>query len=508
MSRGQDDLVPSKLATSGGLRVGAWWIEPDSGQLVSGDETVRVEPKAMEVLVYLASRPGEVISREDLEHHVWRGALVGYDAVTNTIIKLRKALGDNAREPRYIVTVPKRGYRLVAPVGLGHEESARDQDRPEYPMPPQPGRKRSSVRRTAWSLAIMVAVVLAGAALLVYRSRDNEQPLAQDLTRSQSIVVLPFENLSDDAEQEIFADGITEDIITDLSRLSGLQVIAGNTSFTYKGRRVKPRELRADLQVDFVLDGSIRRQGDALRINAQLVDARTGFQKWAARFDRPIGELFDVQDAVTGSIADALALRISEQEQQRLAQRSTGNLQAYDAFLDGQRLSKLGTEETNQQARNAYVRAIELDPAFGRAYGALAVTMAVAFRRGWTNAPVETLDRAGILAKKAVALDGTIPQTHWALGYVYLMQNEHEKAEAAAAEAISIAPNFADGYGLLALINNNLGQPEKAIDQITEGMRLNPYYTWGYTYKLGRAYYMLGRYEDAIAALEKAQERN
>jgi tetratricopeptide (TPR) repeat protein len=191
-----------------------------------------------------------------------------------------------------------------------------------------------------------------------------------------------------------------------------------------------------------------------------------------------------------------------------LAQRSTDNLKAYDAFLEGQALSKLGTTESNQQAQRAYLRAIELDPDYGRAYGALAFTMAVAFRRGWTDTPLETMARALDLAKRGVALDEAIPQTHWALGYVYLMRKELEQAESAAIRSIAVAPNYADGYGLLALINNNLGHPQKAIEQINKGVQLNPYYTWDYPYNLGRAYYTLGRYEEAIAALEKARERN
>jgi adenylate cyclase len=245
-----------------------------------------------------------------------------------------------------------------------------------------------------------------------------------------------------------------------------------------------------------------------MRVNARLVDAATGFQKWGATFDRPTSEVFEVQDEVTDRIMEALALRISDQEKARLAQRSTDNLEAYDTFLEGQALSKLATRESNQQAQRAYLRAVELDPSYGRAYGALAFTMAVAFRRGWTDTPLETLSRALELAKRGVALDDSIPQTHWALGYVYLMRKELDLAEAAAMQSITVAPNYADGYGLLALINNNLGRSQKAIDQINKGIQLNPYYTWDYPYNLGRAYYGLGRYEEAIAALEKALERN
>lgn len=507
MIQGGDGDLSAHQSTTRSLRIGAWSVEPASNRLIGGDETVRVEPKAMEVLVYLASKAGNVVSREELESEVWRGAVVGYDAVTNTIIKLRKALGDSARNPKYIETVPKRGYRLIASVEAG-KKAGRSAPHPiSQPAHSEPQPAGSTGFRLALLAGILFAVTAVVAAIVV-ATRDDDQPTAVDQPQSRTIVVLPFENLSDDPDQEIFADGITEDIITDLSRLSNLQTIAGNTAFAYKGKRVQPQQVRAELQVDFVVDGSIRRLGNAIRINAQLVDAETGLQKWAERYDRPIAELFDIQDEVTAGIIEALAVRTSRREDQRLAQQTTANLRAYDLFLEGQRLSKIGSEETNRQAQATYLAAIELDPSYGRAYGALAYSKAVAFRHGWTDSPMEALDRAHELAKKAVSLDESIPQTHWALGYVYLMRKEYAKAEKAASRAIDVAPNYADGFGLLALISNNLGKPEDAIGFIQRGMQLNPYYTWDYPYNLGRAHYLQGRYEEAVASLEKAQARN
>ncbi len=495
--------IPATRASSTSFTVGDWLVDPSAGQIARGGRVVKLEPKVMEVLSYLAQRQGELVTREDLEREVWKGALVGYDSITTAVIKLRKALNDDARQPRYIATIPKRGYRLIAAVqahaaGFATTETA---------AAPASRAKTPSASRSRWLLGALVAMLVLGLVLVAYHEKNTEDDI--DLTSSPpSILVLPFTDLTGDPDQAAFADGITDDVITDLSRLSGLQVIAANTSFAYRGKKVQPQELRAELAVDFVLDGSVRRQGDVMRINARLVDAETGFQQWAASFDRPTSEVFEVQDEVTDRIMDALALRISDQEKDRLAQRSTDNLKAYDAFLEGQALSKLGTSESNQQAQRAYLRAIELDPSYGRAYGALAFTMAVAFRRGWTDTPLETMARALDLAKRGITLDDSIPQTHWALGYVYLMRKELERAEAAAMQSIRVAPNYADGYGLLALINNNLGRPQEAIEQITKGIQLNPYYTWDYPYNLGRAFYTLGRYEEAIAALEKALERN
>jgi adenylate cyclase len=495
--------IPATKASSTSFQVGDWMVDPAAGQIARGGRAVKLEPKVMEVLSYLALRQGELVTREDLERDVWKGAVVGYDSITAAVIKLRKALADDARQPRYIATIPKRGYRLIAAV----QEHAAEAEKTAGAEGSASGRTASSASLSRWLLGALVLTLLLGLVSLFYQNKHAQDGNA--LTSSPpSIVVLPFTNLTGDPDQASFADGMTDDMITDLSRLSGLQVIAANTSFTYKDKQVQPQELRAELDVDFVLDGSVRRQGDVMRINARLVDAGTGFQKWAASFDRPTRQVFEVQDEVTDRIVEALALRISDQEKQRLAQRSTDNLKAYDAFLEGQALSKLGTTESNQQAQRAYLRAIELDPDYGRAYGALAFTMAVAFRRGWTDTPLETMARALDLAKRGVALDEAIPQTHWALGYVYLMRKELEQAESAAMRSIAVAPNYADGYGLLALINNNLGHPQKAIEQINKGVQLNPYYTWDYPYNLGRAYYTLGRYEEAIAALEKARERN
>ncbi|NEX23502.1 tetratricopeptide repeat protein, partial [Thiorhodococcus mannitoliphagus] len=458
-----------------------------------------------------------------------RGALVGYDAVTKSVIKLRKAFGDQAKEPSIIETIPKRGYRLVAPVryldadddrrstvpGLSEAESAPAERTGISLLSTQaPAAPRWRRAMNAKALLIMAALtVLAGfgtTLFLVWSTATLEAPPPPVATagRAPSIVVLPFDNLSDDPQFEAFADGISEDLITDLSGLPALLVIASNTSFTFKGKRIPARELAADLNVDFVLEGNIRRQAGTVRLNARLVDARNGLQRWAKRYDRQIADVFAVQDELTRNIVDALAIKLSRQETERLARRTTNNLAAYDAFQEGQRLAKISTPDSNREAQAMYRQAIELDPGYGRAYGALAYTLAFRYRRGWADNPQLTLERALEVARKAVDLDNSIPQTYWALGFVHLMRKEYPLAEAAATQSITLTPNYADGYGLLALIKNALGEPESAIALIKKGMQLNPYYTWDYPYNLGRAYYSLGRIDEAIEALEAAKTRN
>jgi tetratricopeptide (TPR) repeat protein len=231
-------------------------------------------------------------------------------------------------------------------------------------------------------------------------------------------------------------------------------------------------------------------------------------QVWAERYDRRLVDVFALQDEVTRNIVSTLALQLTAEEEANLGQSGTHNFAAYEAFLQGQRLSRQTTRESNELARLEYQKALELDPKHARSYGAIAYSLAQDYRRGWSDNPVESIDRALLMALKAVELGKDIPQTHWALGYVHLMRREYEEARKSVEQAIRIAPNYADGYGLLALINNSLGQPERALENIQAGMRLNPFYTWDYPYNQGRAYYQLGRYEEAVAILEQAQTRN
>ena len=476
------------------MLIGNWEVSPTQGVITRGDEKVKLEPKVAEVLVYLATRPGEVVSRDDIEQAVWPNAQVGYESVTKSIIKLRKALGDDARNPEYVETIPKRGYRLIAPV----QESSAGKTSPET---------RNSSRL---AFAISGMLLLAVALVLVYMFMpEPTSPDSENMTASiPSIIVLPFENLDETQQSISFTDGMTEDIITDLSSISNLQVLASSTAFSLRGRQTTVQELGKELSVDFVLQGSIRRHKDSIRINAQLVDTSTGFQKWAKRYDRQTREAFEVQDELTASIVEALAVSLSPQEQQRMARRTTNNLAAYDHYREGQRQSKFGTRETNLLAEEAYKKAIDSDYNYGRAYGALAYTLAYRYRRGWTDSPVHTIDRAIELGKLATKLDDSIPQTFWSLGYAHMMANEYEQAKQAVENAIAIAPNYADAYGLLALIKNTLGESEQAIELVKKGMQLNPYYTWDYTYNLGRAYYLSGQIDKAIESLEQARTRN
>jgi adenylate cyclase len=383
----------------------------------------------------------------------------------------------------------------------------------DIPEPEGPSNEKS--QRRLFSMVIVVFVAVAGTLLWLQpwqqkaESTSNDSVVTTSLRERPSIAILPFDNMGGDPEQEYFVDGITEDIITDFSRLSNLTVIAWNTSASYKGEAVQPQQVGKDLGVAYVLDGSVRKSGDRLRISARLMDTENGNNVWAERYDRRLMEIFELQDEVTKKIVNALAVRLSAAEKEKLGHSSTNNIAAYDVFLRGQQYSNQKTKEGNELARDAYRQAIEHDPTYARAYGALAVILTNDFRNDWTELSVEEARaRALELAQKAVALDPSSPQAYWALGFTYLFRKQLDEAAEAAKQAVVLSPNYADGYGLLAFIKNFQGHAEDAIRFIKKAMDLNPRYTYDYPWNLGRAYYTLGRYPEAVEALQEALERN
>jgi adenylate cyclase len=379
----------------------------------------------------------------------------------------------------------------------------------EYAEPPG---KRTPWRWAAIAAALAVIIVVAG---VFYRNsqapkfeRSSVEDLADPLPGKPSVAVLPFTNMSDDPEQEYFSDGISEDIITDLSKLKGLTVIARNSSFTYKGKTVKIQEIGKDLGVQFILEGSVRKAGDRIRITTQLIDAESGHHLWAERFDRKLIDIFAVQDEITHQIVSALSIQLSSDEQNRLAAATTSNFEAYDLFLRGQQSFTRNTEEALARAVELYRQAIRLDPGYAHAYAALAIVRTRQVHLGYSDSPARTQDRSLELARKALSIDPTSPQVQWALGYVYMYRKQFDEAVEASERAVSLSPNYADGYGLLALIKNNLGQAEEAIRLLEKAIALNPYYTWDFVYQLGRAYYAMGEYDKAVSYLRQALERN
>jgi TolB-like protein/class 3 adenylate cyclase/tetratricopeptide (TPR) repeat protein len=324
----------------------------------------------------------------------------------------------------------------------------------------------------------------------------------------RSIAVLPFANMSGDAEQDYFADGISEDIITALSKLPQLFVIARNSSFTFKGKNVNVQEAGRTLGVRYVLEGSVRKSSNRVRITGQLIDASTGGHLWAERFDRELTDIFAVQDDVTQQIVGALALNLTKGEQQHLTHESPSNPEAYDCYLRGREQWRLEAKATNRQARELLKRAIKLDPTFAPAYAILAVANVVDHLNRWSASSSGSLEQASEAASRAVALDDFDASAHWALAVVSLYLRRHDTAISEAERSISLAPNLADGHITLGHALYYSGRTEEALPHFDRAIALNPYYPNIYLHFQAQAMFQLGRYEEAIGFLKRRIVRN
>jgi adenylate cyclase len=257
------------------------------------------------------------------------------------------------------------------------------------------------------------------------------------------------------------------------------------------------------------VEGSVQKAGNRIRINVQLTDVGKGYHIWADRFDSEMADLFDIQDTITQHVIDAMYVTLSTQENKLIATRTTNNFEAYDTFLLAQQYSKDRTKEGYDLTIETYRRAIQLDPEYARAYGALAVALTRGYLVQMTKLSFEEArERALKLANKAIELDQSSPPVYWSLGFVHLFRKEYEEAEAAAKQAIRLSPNYADSYGLLAFISNWRGKAEEAVYYIKKAIALNPYHTFDYPWNLGFAYYTLGKYDEASHALQAALLKN
>ena len=316
-----------------------------------------------------------------------------------------------------------------------------------------------------------------------------------------SIAVLPFTNMSGDPEQEYFSDGMTEDLITDLSKVSGLFVIARNSSFSYKGRSAKVQEIGRDLGVRFVLEGSIRKAGNRVRITAQLIDAGSGGHVWAERFDRELTDIFSTEDEVVEKIVGALKVKLTAAEGRRLRQRDTANLEAYESWLLAREFLARSTRESVAQARTMHRRAIEIDPNFAAPHAGIALAAVAEYSSGWASDPARALDEAERWARRAIELNDQEPVSHMALGNVLLWRRDHEGALAEFRRMISLDPNFAQGHTATAIALTYAGRAAEALEPIATAMRLDPYYSSIVLHFLAQANFSLGRYETAAQHL-------
>ncbi|MBT3360647.1 MAG: adenylate/guanylate cyclase domain-containing protein [Rhodospirillales bacterium] len=372
--------------------------------------------------------------------------------------------------------------------------------------------KLLSKGRIALAVAFAAYVVGAGIVAWYARDRDAQREVLQAeselaIPQKPSIAVLPFDNLSDDSSQEYFADGISEDIITSLSQVSNLFVIARNSSFTYKGRAVKIQTVARELGVRYVLEGSVQKSGGRIRVNAQLIDGANGRHLWADRFDRELKDLFEVQDEITRKICTALAVNLTEGEQFRVWSKSSRNIEAWEFLNRGIEQFHHFDKDSNVRGRELMEKAIEIDYGYALAYGMLAWSHWLDAQYRWTEHPQISFERAEELAIKAMALDDTIPDNYALMGAIHLFKRQYAEAIAAGEKAVALSPNHATNTALLAMTQVNAGNFDEAILGFDKARRLSPYPADWFLEAQGWAYLWAGRSEEAVQTFEEYLQR-
>ena len=444
-------------------------LDTDKRELRRGDgDPVSITPQVFDLLEYLILNRERVVSKDDLIDAIWKGRIVSDTAVTTRINAARSAIGDSGEEQNLIKTLPRKGFRFVGSVLEQHESTSTEMPekarRPDLTLPDKP-----------------------------------------------SIAVLPFANLSADPEQEYLADGIVEDIITELSRFSELFVIALNSSFQYKGKAIDVRQVGRELGVRYVLEGSVRRGSDRIRISAQLIDAATGAHRWAERYDRALEGIFAVQDQVVRTIVAILAAHVRMAETERTRAKPPSSWQAYDYHLKAVDalmawLRSMAVDHL-YQARHLLQRSLAIDPNYARSYALMANT----YTAVWSNQVdgdflnPSALDQAHRSARRAVEIDPNLPEAHAQLGFTLMARHELDASIAAFERANALNPNFVSWQFGWALVR--AGDPRRAINVINAYIRLDPLYAPFASGFLGLAYYMLKQYAQALPLLRDCVSR-
>ena len=401
---------------------------------------------------------------------------------------------------------PIRVYRLLTdPVKSGSTIYRRKKDDP-----------RHRARMAVMVISVMVVSIVAAIVGFKLNFHGSNGPIKKAITAHRmrvnlknipSIAVLPFLNISEDAEQEYFADGFTEDLITDLSKISGLRVISRNSVFAYKGKSIKIKEVGKEFGVGYVLEGSVRKIGDQVRINAQLIDVKTINHVWADRYDRDMKDIFNLQDEVSQKIVSALALELTKGEEARIFKKATKNMDAYDVYLRGMGFYSRFTHHFNGKARELFKRAIKLDPKFAKAYAALGWTYVTDWFMGWTK-DLYSLEQAQESAKIALHLDENATKALCLLGSVLLWKKKHDEAIVAYEKSLALNPNYAEALSGMGDTLAWAGRPKEGIPLIEEAISLDPSQVAYHQFFLGHAFYLTHQYNRAIVALQKSLNQN
>ena len=446
-------------------------LDLDRRELTRGSKAIAIGPKVFDLLVYLVQNREHVVSKDNLLDVVWGGRIVSELTLTSHINAVRKAIGDNGEEQRLVRTIARKGFRFVGEV---READASDGINSPKAEPATP---------------------------------DETAAPARTLPDKPSIAVLAFQNLSGDPEQEYFADGVVEDIITALSRIRWLFVIARNSSFTYKGRAVDVKQISRELGVRYVLEGSVRRAANRVRITGQLIDAAAGTHLWAERFEGSLDDIFELQDQVATSVVGAIAPQLERAEIERAKRKPTENLGAYDYYLRGMADLQRGTREAIDEALPLFEKAIELDPDFASAYGTAAWCHFWRKVNGWMIDPKREAAEGARLARRAVELgrDDAVALARGGHALAHFT-GDLDGGIALHDRAVMLNPNLAAAWFLGGFLRVWHGEPDGAIEHFARAMRLSPLDPETYRMQAGMAaaHLFAGRFDAASSLADKA----
>ncbi len=502
------------------LRIGAWRVDPALDEISKDGATVKLEPRAMRVLVCLAEHAGQVVSVDQLLDAVWKDVVVTPDSVYQAVAGLRRALGDTSKEPVYIANVLRRGYRLVAPVTpwvephpvLGQASaSASPVASAESPIPLtiSSPRTRASARWPWIALAIVVLVVGAGFLVGSFLGRHERQSgsrgayIATPELRAQSVAVLPFLDMSDTKDQQYFADGLTEELIERLASVPRLHVVARSSSFYFKGKQATVTEIARTLGVSYLLEGSVRKAGNGIRITTHMVRGDDGYDLWSETYDRPLADIFNIQDEIAGAVVQVLKISVVPAEP-----ILTSNPEAYTEFLRALAHVDRGIASDYETAEVQLHAALRLDPQFAGAWALLATATIWKFDVRAPNPTPEACASARSAANRALELGPTLSQTHRAKGIV--LQSCDGDLNGARAEfdrALQLQPDDPLLLMSQARLAAEMGQPDRSIEFARRATAVDPLNPWTFS-ALGDVYLYLGHPAEAEPAYRKAIQIN
>jgi TolB-like protein/DNA-binding winged helix-turn-helix (wHTH) protein/rhodanese-related sulfurtransferase len=478
----------NRMDVRSGLTLAINGVTADFGSETLRDKSgnsIDLRPQAFAVLRYLSESANRLVTKDELMRAVWPGTAVTDDSLVQCIHEIRRALDDENHA--VLKTVPKRGYRLFLPADAAPHMPA--------PVAPVSGIPARLSRLGRIPIGIAAVLVLAGAAFTWWLLRDAPKPAGLPV-----IAVLPFENLGADAAEGYFADGITEDLITDLSKLSGIYVIARNSVWNYRGKPVDIQKVAADLGARYVLEGSVRREAEQVRINAQLIDTVAGTHLWADRYDGPLNDVFKLQDRVIARIVSALAVELTSDEAAATARVETTKPQAYDSLLLGMDYLHRDTEADTLKAIALFEKAVALDPGYSRAYAAIAAGQLRIVLSIWYTTAGAGLDRAfaSLTTNLAKAMEKPTSLSYTVAAVWALQTGRNDAAFAAIAQAAALAPNDPEVRVSKARILNATGRAAEAEAEIRLAMRLDPRFAPGTLRILSMALFQQARYQEAV----------